>query len=98
MEQALIKEKVWHIIDENSKKYSYPLSKALRSDYYLFLSTYFLPDTMKARQYLLKAIETNYKLLGQIKTWGLFFRVVFGQNIYMIMKKVVGGVYSEPHC
>lgn len=86
-EHALMQEKVWHLIEENSKKYAYPLSKELRSDYYLFLSIYFLPDTLKTKQYLLMALKINYKLIGKMLTWGLFFRVLFGQNFYTMMKR-----------
>lgn len=87
-ESAYVKEKVWHLIDENSKKYSYPLSKELRSNYYLFLSTYFLPDTLKARQYLIMALKTNHNLIGKREAWVLFGRVAFGQNIYMAMQRI----------
>lgn len=85
---AYIKEKVWKIIEENSKKYSYPIKNRIRAEFYLYLSQCFLPNIPKTREYLFKAIKIEHRLFLKLNTWGLLLRVILGKHFYLMLKKL----------
>lgn len=87
-EHAYLKEHVWQLIEENSKRYSYPLSKETKAEAYLFLSDNFLPNLQKAREYLLKAVSLNYIVLGRSNTWALLLRILVRNRVYLSLKYI----------
>ena len=87
-DHAYFKENVWKIIEENSKKYSYPLSSETKADAYLFLSNCFLPNLKKTREYFLKAVIMDYKILCRLNIWVLLLRILIGKRIYLSLKNI----------
>ncbi len=87
-EHSYIKEQVWKLIEKNSELYSYPIKNKIRAEAYIFLSQYFLPDIAKAKEYLIKAIKTDCSYFFRVNTLGLLLRVIWGQHIYLIFKKM----------
>ncbi len=87
-EHAHFKEQVWQVVEENSKKYSYPLSNETKAEAFLFLSNSFLPNLKKTREHLLKAVGMDYKILCRLNTWGLFFRIIIGSGFYLLLRNI----------
>ncbi|MCX5681431.1 MAG: glycosyltransferase [Candidatus Omnitrophica bacterium] len=87
-EHAYFNENVWNIIEKNSNRYSYPLSNETKAEAYLFLSNYFQPNLQKTREYLLKAVSLDYKVLGRSNTWPLLFRILVGNRVYLSLKNI----------
>jgi glycosyltransferase involved in cell wall biosynthesis len=85
-DHAYFREQVWQLIEENSKRYSYPLSNETKAEAYLFLSNYFPPNLQKTREYLLKAVTLDYKVLGSLNTWSLLLRILVGNRVYLSLR------------
>lgn len=86
-EHAYIKETVWNITEENSKKYSYNLSPKIKYNAYISLAMYFLPNISKSREYLIKAVKVYPLYFFKKSTRDILIRVLIGQKIYSILKK-----------
>jgi glycosyltransferase involved in cell wall biosynthesis len=86
-EHALNKERVWQMIEEDSKKYSYVLSAGVRANNYLYLATFFLPDIAKSREYLDKALAAFPRCWFYRVTWDLLLRIVIAARLYRFLKK-----------
>lgn len=82
------KENVWNIIEGNAKKYNFHLRNELIERSYLDISWSFLPNIPKAKEYFYKAMKMDWKLLFNIKNIRLFIRLLLGQKIYLLLKKI----------
>ncbi len=87
-DHAYFREHVWQLIEENSERYSYPLSNETKADAYLFLSSYFLPNLQKTREYFFKAISLDYKVFVRSNTWALLLRILIGKKVYCSLKDI----------
>jgi glycosyltransferase involved in cell wall biosynthesis len=82
------KENVWNIIEGNAKKYNFHLRNELIEKSYLNISWSFLPNIPKAKEYFYKAMKLDWKLLFNINNIKLFIRLLLGQKIYLLLKKI----------
>ena len=83
---TLAKERCWFLIQENSRKFSYPLSRGIRCSWYLHLAMSFLPELGKTKFYLGRAIMVYPLCLFYGATWSLILRVMMGRGIYAFFK------------
>jgi glycosyltransferase involved in cell wall biosynthesis len=89
-------EKALKVIEDNSYKYNFPIPRTTFSQWYLMLGSFFIPhDFAQSRRYILKAINLNYKSLFRGGTWGLIFRVIIGQKIYLILTRFKNRLSSK---
>ena len=74
-ELAIVREKVWWEIKENSKRFSCPLKPRIKCGWLLHLSLNFLPDLDKTRHYLMKALKAYPPCVLWMSTLRLLLRV-----------------------
>ena len=85
-ELAFTREKIWHAIQENSQKFSYPIKPRVRCRWLLHLSINFLPDLDKTKYYLIEAAKTYPLCLSWMSTWRLLLKVIVGKRVYSFLK------------
>ncbi len=85
-EGAFVGERVFKIIEENSIKYNCPINADTRSFVYMTLSGNFIPYMSKSREYLFKALKTKPALILSFTTWGLLFRTMLGEHLYVFLR------------
>ena len=85
-EGAFVGERVFKIIEENSKKYHCPINAETRSFVYMTLSRNFVPYMANSREYLFKALKVKPALLMSLATLGLLFRAMLGEHLYVALR------------
>lgn len=81
------KENVWKLIETNANKYNFPLNNVLVGQAYINIAWHFLPNILKAKEYLLKALRANRNILFKLETWRLLIRVILGRHLYPLLKR-----------
>jgi glycosyltransferase involved in cell wall biosynthesis len=85
---AYSREKIWKLTEENSIKFNFSLTKEVIGRAYRDIAWFFLPNVLKAREYLFRAIKKDKKLLIKLNTYKIMLRLIFGQKFYSVLKKL----------
>jgi len=93
---SLHSEKALKIIGDNSRKYNFPIPRSTLAQWYMTLGSLLIPhDFSKARRYILKTLKLDYKFLFKGSTWGIIFRVIIGQRIYLKLARFKNRHYTK---
>ena len=89
---ADVKEDILHLIEENAKKYGYPIDNILMVDLLMDVSHTFMcfGNISRARDYFRKALKADFRAALSKQTAGSVFRIMLGQHAYTLVKDLKG--------
>ncbi len=85
---AEIRERIYQLIEENSRKYNYSIDSGLRAELLMDVSHTFMlfADFTRGKAYFLKALRVNWRVALQKQTAGSLLRIIIGQKLFGFLK------------